>query len=226
MLNLNVVKKGIVIIGIIMLVLFNILNFEFVIANSAEISLSSIPSVTEGDNISFNINFANNVKSIMVFEGDIVMKGFNASSIALTRTSNNTYAVTLYNVTGTGDNKCVIINAGVGYVEGKGMTDEAYSNVFSINQKQEIKPTPEPPIDNNDNNDNNNGGDNNNNGNSNNDNNNNNNNGNNTNNNTGNNNQINNNPVNTNPGSENEQDGQIEEVKEINKKENPNTGKI
>ncbi len=215
MLNLNVVKKEIIIIGMIMLVLFSILNIEFVIANSAEISLSNIPSVTEGDNISFNINFANNVKSIMVFEGDIVTKGFNASSIALTRTSSNTYTVTLYNVTGVGDNKCVIINAGVGYVEGKGMTDEAYSNTFSINQKQEIKPMPEPPVNNNSNSDNNNN-DNNNSDNSNN----------NQNNNTGNNSQISNNPVNTNQSSENNQDEQIEEINKVNKKENPNTGKI
>lgn len=240
MLNLNVIKKGIFIIALISLVVFNVLNFEFAIANTAEITISNISSVTEGDDISFKINFANNVKSIMVFEGDIITKGFTASSVNLTRALDNSYTVTLIGVNGIGNDKYVIINAGVGYVDGKGLTDEAYSNKFSINKKQEE--TQKPSEDNNtENNNTNNSQNNNQNSNTNNDQNNNqnsntdNNLNNNQNNNTNNNqnsnidnnlNTFENNEENDNKINEVEQNNTVNNKEEIVRKTNPNTGKI
>lgn len=259
MLNLNVEKKVVLIIPMIVLIVFSVLNLEFVVANTSEIQISKISSTVEGSNISFNIKFADNVSSIMVFEGDIITKGFSASSINLTRASNNSYSVTLNNVTGTGSNKSIVINPGVGYVDGKGMTDTAYSNTFNIEKKEEIKPIepiqptkPQEPSHSNNtsgndsNNNNNNNSNNNNSGNDNATNNDKNNNSNNNNNIASDNKLVNNdktinntttninstsNNNNQNTSIENdvnkvEQENIIEEIKEVKRKINPNTGKM
>lgn len=184
--NTKKLNKVIFTLFILIIFCFGILLNNYVTAVSNQIYITSPAAVEEGQVISFTITFNSNVNNIWLSDGDIIKVGFSGI-VKVNKVSNNKYTVTISNISNVGDGKYIVINSGVGYVDGT-PTSSANSNVFSITAKKVV-------------NDNNNENTNNSTGNSNNQNNNNtdiNNNNNNNNNNNTNNNNVNNNNTNIN----------------------------
>lgn len=135
MLNLNIIKKVSYVFVIMLVAIFSVFNYT--IANTTGVYLSSIKSVKEGSNITFNVIFGNEVEVGSLSDGDVILRGFRAS-VSIIKNSEKSYTVTLSNVNGAGDGKYVVINQGVGYIDGKGATDSVSSNAFTIAKKDDI----------------------------------------------------------------------------------------
>lgn len=135
MLNLNIIKKVSYVFVIMVVAIFSVFNYT--IANTTGVYLSSIKSVKEGSNITFNVTFGNEVEVGSLSDGDVILRGFRAS-VSVIKNSEKSYTVTLSNVNGAGDGKYVVINQGVGYIDGKGATDSVSSNAFTIAKKDDI----------------------------------------------------------------------------------------
>lgn len=141
-----------VVIIAIFVMCFNVLSIQQIIAAQNGMSISNSASeVVEGSNISFFVRFDSNVSSIMLSDGDVILRGFSGTK-SVVKTSNNTYTINVSNVRSTdSSSKYIIINEGVGFIQGVGMTGSVNSPSFSITKKSNpvnpspVNPTPDTP---------------------------------------------------------------------------------
>jgi len=208
--NTKIENRVVAALLILIIFCFGILLNKYVVASANEMYITGATSVEEGKSISFTITFNDNVNNIWLSDGDIIKVGFSGV-VNVDKISNNKYNVNISNISNVGDGKCIVVNSGVGYIDGK-PTMSATSNVFSITEKK---------VENNDNNNNNNQNNNTNNNQNNADNNTSNNQNNNTNNNV-NNNSNNNNNQNNNTNNNNQNNNNSNVNSDINKKPNVN----
>lgn len=140
-----------VVIVTIFVMCFNVLSIQQIIAAQNGMSISNSASeVVEGSTISFFVRFDSNVSSIMLSDGDVILRGFSGTK-SVVKTSNNTYTINVSNVRSTdSSSKYIIINEGVGFILGVGMTGSVNSPSFSITKKSNpvnpspVNPTPKP----------------------------------------------------------------------------------
>lgn len=136
-----------VVIVAIFVMCFNVLSLQQIIAAQNGMSISNSASeVVEGSTISFFVRFDSNVSSIMLSDGDVILRGFSGTK-SVVKTSNNTYTINISNVRSTdSSSKYIIINEGVGFIQGVGMTGSVNSPSFSITKKSNpVNPTPDTP---------------------------------------------------------------------------------
>ncbi len=137
-----------VVIVAIFVMCFNVLSIQQIIAAQNGMSISNSASeVVEGSTISFFVRFDSNVSSIMLSDGDVILRGFSGTK-SVVKTSNNTYTINVSNVRSTdSSSKYIIINEGVGFIQGVGMTGSVNSPSFSITKKSNpVNPSPVNPI--------------------------------------------------------------------------------
>lgn len=211
--NKRINKNVIIALYVIVVFAITILLNSYVVASSNKINISGPISVEEGQTLTFNVSFSDDVDNIWLSDGDIIKKGFSGI-VKVNKISDRNYTVIVSNVSNVGSGKYIMINSGVGYVNGV-PTEATISNLFEIISKK-VEDTNNNDSTNNNNNTNNNinnGTSNNTNSNINN----------NINNNISNN--VNNN-ANININIDNAEDNEQEENKEKIRREIPNTGKI
>lgn len=155
-------NKLILIVYMIVTVCFSTLVGTYIIAASNGVVVTGPAAVEEGQTITFNINFSDNVQNIWLSDGDIIKKGFSGT-VNVNKVTDRNYTVVISNVSGVGANKYIVVNSGVGYIDGKPL-DAATSSVFEIKQKAVVDDgqnnnqepqQPQPQPDNNQNNNNN-----------------------------------------------------------------------
>ena len=132
----NILKYNKIILVIYMVVAISFGAFFncYIIAASNIMNISGPASIEEGKTITFNITFANNVDNIWLSDGDIIKKGFSVT-VKVNKISDRNYTVIISNISNVGTGKYIVINSGVGYIEGK-PTDSVTSNMFEITAKQ------------------------------------------------------------------------------------------
>lgn len=152
-------NKLILVIYMIVTICFSTVVGTYIVAASNGVVVSGPSSVEEGQTITFNVNFADNVQNIWLSDGDIIKKGFSGT-VNVNKVNDRNYTVVISNVSSVGANKYIMVNSGVGYIDGKPI-DAVSSNGFEIkakapvdngennnkpeNQKPQPQPQPEQP---------------------------------------------------------------------------------
>ena len=164
-------NKLILVIYMIVTICFSTVVGTYIVAASNGVFVSGPSSVEEGKTITFNVNFTDNVQNIWLSDGDIIKKGFSGT-VNVNKVNDRNYTVVISNVSSVGANKYIMVNSGVGYIDGKPL-EAASSNVFEIkaktvvdngqnnnnkpeNENPQVQPQPSKPNNNENNNNNNN----------------------------------------------------------------------
>lgn len=126
-------NKLILVIYMIVTICFSTVVGTYIVAASNGVVVSGPSSVEEGQTITFNVNFADNVQNIWLSDGDIIKKGFSGT-VNVNKVNDRNYTVVISNVSSVGANKYIMVNSGVGYIDGKPI-DAVSSNAFEIKAK-------------------------------------------------------------------------------------------